>query len=189
MVCRLVGQVVDSAWLVIEAMNIRSAALAWLGAFSAVDLNRLQEEIHARGCPCTGHSGRGRFVPLNSGAIDGRGRDGLAPDDPDDSVFLSSSFFLSSDLASSDPSSSSGAIDDGLAPDDPDDSVFLSSSFFLSSALASSDPSSSFFLSSSFLSSSSGSSGWSGSSGSSAASVRSQRSRLMWNGSWLFNMP
>ena len=49
MVCRLVGQVVDSAWLVIEAMNIRSAALARLGAFSAVDLNRLQEEIHARG--------------------------------------------------------------------------------------------------------------------------------------------
>ena len=91
-------------------------------------------------------------MPLKSGAIDGRGRDGLAPDDPDDSVFLSSSFFLSSDLASSDPSSSSGAIDgrgrDGLAPDD---SVFLSSSFFLSSTLASSDPSSSFFLSSSFL--------------------------------------
>ena len=32
----------------IEAMNLRSAALAWLGAFAATDMSRLQEEIHAR---------------------------------------------------------------------------------------------------------------------------------------------
>ena len=43
---RLVGQVIDS---IVEAMNLRSAALAWLAAFSAADLDRLQEEIHARG--------------------------------------------------------------------------------------------------------------------------------------------
>ena len=104
----------------------------------------------------------------SSGAIDGRGRDGLAPDDPDDSVFLSS------DLASFDPSSSfllvvvflSVIVHGPRWPRTPTTQTTLS----LFSA--SSEPSSSFSLSSSFLLSSSGSS-----------SSRSQRPRLRWKSS------